>query len=266
MGDKKRMTAKKILKECPSCGASFDEMLAACPYCGSMNVKGAQAEYMNKLENIREDMEDLKAVPIEETKKELKKQTRFVLIVLGIIAGLLLLLVAWEWFFIYREEDRDRQADYIWQQKTFPVLNELYEQEKYEEMMEICYQAYEEDRPISAWEHLEFCSAMELFLDIEETWARELAGETLTNWDYYDLLYAGLRVENYEKSTTFSAQEKEKLAPYVEKIRADFKGRWDFTEEDLALFEKEAEENYGYISYETIEEYVDEWMERNNKQ
>ena len=43
-------TVKKII--CSSCGAEFEDTLPKCPYCGSLNYKGAEAEYLGKLESM----------------------------------------------------------------------------------------------------------------------------------------------------------------------------------------------------------------------
>ena len=106
---------------------------------------------------------------------------------------------------------------------------------------------------------------MEMFLDIEDTWAREQAGEELTKWDYEDLLYMGFRIRNYEDSLSYTEEEKERMAPYIERIRADFETRWQLTNEELKYFEKEAEKNSGYVSYEVVSKYIKEWMERKGK-
>ncbi|MBQ6697103.1 MAG: hypothetical protein IJN16_10415 [Lachnospiraceae bacterium] len=259
------MNEAKKMMQCKSCGAHFDEMLPKCPYCGSMSIKGAEAEYMDKLEDIREDMEDLSAVPIQETKKELKKQTKFVFIIVGVILGLALLLVLVELIFGYRSDKRDRQADYLWQQENFPILDELYEQKNYEELLKRYREAYKEELPIYSWEHSDFLSALELLIDFEDTLKREQTGEELTHWDYEDLLYTGFRVDDYETSTAYTAEEKELLVPYIEMVRKDFESRWQFTEKERKMFEKEAEKNYGYISYDVVEKYVKDWMERNGK-
>ena len=50
-------TVKKII--CSSCGAEFEDTLPKCPYCGSLNYKGAEAEYLGKLESMRQDMHDI---------------------------------------------------------------------------------------------------------------------------------------------------------------------------------------------------------------
>lgn len=258
------MTKKVKLMECKSCGAHFDEMLPACPYCGTTSIKGAQAQYMEKLENIREDMEALTAVAAQETKKALKKQTKFVLLVLGVILGLFLLLVVFE-LVTGASPKRDRQADYAWQQENFPILDELYRQENYEELLKCYEQALLEDAPISVWEHYTFLAALDLLTGVKEILEREQAGEALAKWDYENLLYAGFRVETYGESTAYSAEELEKLKPYIEMVRKDFSTRFSFTQEEQAYFEKEAENNYGLVPYKVIEKYIEEWMEKENQ-
>lgn len=265
MSEGEANASKVKLMECKSCGAHFDEMLPACPYCGTMSIKGAEAEYMDKLEDIREDMEDLIAVPVMETKKALKKQTKFVLIVIGVILGLFLLLVLVELIFGYHAPKRDRQADFAWQQETFPVLDELYEQENYNELLTRYYQAFEEDAPIGAWEHYEFTSALALMADFNYILDEEASGKVLNKYDYRSLLYAGFRVETYAESTAYTEEELERLQPYIERVREDFNTRWNFTREELEYFEKEAEENYGVVPYDAIEDFVEDWMKKEGK-
>jgi len=82
-------------KICESCAGKYDDMLPECPYCGSINYKGAEAEYFNQLEEVREELEDLKEVPVEETKQEFRKQGQFlgkVFLVTVIVLALLILL------------------------------------------------------------------------------------------------------------------------------------------------------------------------------
>ncbi len=258
-------TSKVKLMECKSCGAHFDEMLPACPYCGTMSIKGAQAEYMEKLEDIREDLQDLKAVPVEETKKAVKKQTKFVLIIIGVILGLFLLLVLVEVIFGYKPPKRDAQADFIWQQENYPILDELYEQGKDQELLDKYYEVLAEDAPIYSWEHYEYVSALSLLADFNYILEMEAEGVPLNEYDYTSLLYAGFRVETYEKSTVYTQEELERLQPYIERVREDFNTRWNFTEEETDFFEEAAEKNYGVVPYKVIEEFVEDWMKEEGK-
>ena len=83
-------TVKKII--CSSCGAEFEDTLPKCPYCGSLNYKGAEAEYLGKLESMRQDMQQLEQVPEKELKKKLKKKQKFVIKLLIILAALAAIL------------------------------------------------------------------------------------------------------------------------------------------------------------------------------
>ena len=44
---------------CPNCGASFSEDEPRCPYCGTLNPGGAEIEYLQELEDLKEDTDRL---------------------------------------------------------------------------------------------------------------------------------------------------------------------------------------------------------------
>jgi hypothetical protein len=107
---------KKII--CSSCGAEFEDTLPKCPYCGSLNYKGAEAEYLGKLESMRQDMQQLEQVPEKELKKKLKKKQKFVIKLLIILAALAAILAV----IVFRAqyiEPRDARADYLWEKENF---------------------------------------------------------------------------------------------------------------------------------------------------
>ena len=43
---------------CGNCGAPMGETDAYCPYCGIMNYNGAEKEYFEQLEGIKDKLED----------------------------------------------------------------------------------------------------------------------------------------------------------------------------------------------------------------
>lgn len=259
------MASEVKLMECKSCGAHFDEMLPECPYCGTMSIKGAQKEYMDKLEDIRSDVEDLSAVPAQVTKKELKKQTKIILWALGICGALLLLCVLIEVFFGYKPQERDEKADYLWLQENIPLLEELYEQEQYEELMKKVNDAYENNEPVWQWEHRFFCDYLDFVLKETELLEKEASGQVLENGDYEWLLYLHCRTSQIPESTILTEEEMEKLMPMVEVLNADYEARWHFTAEEQAILDATIQENAGFVDFDTIEVVVKMWMERNNK-
>ena len=87
---------------CVNCGGEFDPHEARCPYCGTMYEPGAEKQYMKKLGDIREDMEDLNSLALSETKSELKAAAKSTLrtIVIIVVAILLLAGVLYLWDFV----------------------------------------------------------------------------------------------------------------------------------------------------------------------
>jgi AraC family transcriptional regulator, L-rhamnose operon regulatory protein RhaS len=186
-------TVKKII--CSSCGAEFEDTLPKCPYCGSLNYKGAEAEYLGKLESMRQDMQQLEQVPEKELKKKLKKKQKFViklLILLAALAAILAVIV----FRVRYIEPRDARADYLWEKENFPILDRLYQEKDLEALMDFYEQAVEENRTIDRWEHSGIFRWLMSCRDAREYLALEQSGETLNEYqqallldDYWMIFY-----------------------------------------------------------------------------
>ncbi len=146
---------------CSSCGAEIDDTMLKCPYCDTMIAAGAEAEYMEKLYDIQEDMEELQEIPLDVVKEEVRHQGRRIgkiMLIVAVIIVAFIALIFWQ----ERKYERDHTADYIWEQENFPVMSELYENQEYEELLEIMENAYEENRSVWNWEYYdEFCEWME---------------------------------------------------------------------------------------------------------
>lgn len=258
------MASNVRLMECKSCAAHFDEMLPACPYCGTASIKGAQAQYMDKLEDIRSDVEELEAMPADVAKKEVWKP--IVIVFVSVFACVALL---WIWFKIDTRPDnepaeRDSKANYTWLQENTPMLDELFEQEEYEQLLEYYEKAVAGGKPIQQWEHYQFCIYLKNYFDVKEILDREAEGEKLSEYDYRSLLYLYYESPWIVESGITSQEERDKLQPYIQMLEEDFETRWHFTQEELNMIEQKKVSD-GYLSMEALESVVEAWMERNNK-
>ena len=139
---------------CESCGALLKDSMARCPYCGTLIPGGAEREYMQKLDSIREDMEELCSVPEQSLKTELRRQGRRMRKIIA-AATVVALLLAGLFVLQNRRYDRDNTADFIWSRENFPRFTELYESGEYDALYELVMQAMDEDRPIWDWEYCE---------------------------------------------------------------------------------------------------------------
>lgn len=245
---------------CKFCAAEFDEMAAKCPYCGSTNYKGAEAEYFEKLEDVRDNMEELEDVPEEEAKKEFRKQGKFlktIFIVLGVLIAIYIGLSIWTDYSIKRDE----KTNFLWRQQNIPAMNELYDQGKYSEMLDIFKGYYEvEDVYILDWEHYDFCALYYYLLNTDETLPWDISDEGLSK-----VGYTGVFFDEWQMMEVLlnhlDENEREVLKEYEDIVRKDLEERFQMSEEDVQAFYNKIQENDGFVSYSMCEEYVDEWYQ-----
>ena len=61
---------------CKNCGAQFQDSLPKCPYCETLHYAGARKEYMEKLEDMKDDLSELHEVVPELYNEQLRTQTK----------------------------------------------------------------------------------------------------------------------------------------------------------------------------------------------
>ncbi|MBQ7933535.1 MAG: hypothetical protein IJ327_01935 [Lachnospiraceae bacterium] len=256
--------AKSNMMICASCGATFEELRPACPYCGTASIKGAEAEYMARLGDVREDLAKLKNVPMEETKQVLKKQGRLAILVI-VIACVVILGIALMGHLLSRTGTQNRPEDYAWQLENFPLLDEMYANEQWEELVDFYDKVREEDKPISHWEHWWFTFRLSGFMYGEEILDKEARGVELVYDTYVLLLYYELCAKYLHLDGGFTEEELQYLEPYTHRLLTDLDGRWKFTEKEKQAIEQNITENYGSVSFDLCEKYVKKWMKEEKK-
>ena len=219
---------------------------------------------MNKLEDVRTDMESLGNVPVQEMKKELKGSLRFIRkVFVGIAIGAVLLILFRMW--VDYEPPRDLQADYLWKQTNYPIMDELYEKRDFENLVAMYREAVEEDYPVYDWEHDYFCGILDDVFYAQAILERVIAGEELRNAYYEDLVYYGWKFDGPYIEEHLSEEEIELVNPYVEDYLKDFYVRWEFTEKERAAFTEHMSEHYGYPSFDLCEDYIKKWKKEQQK-
>lgn len=249
---------------CENCAKEYSEDLVKCPSCDSTNLKGAQKAYLNKLADVRENLEDLEEAPEKLLKDNFKKQSRLiwkVLAALAVLAVLAYLLFLWS----YKRNERDFQAQYLWQQENFPKLDALYEEGKYEELAELYFELLEEENAVLyEWTHYPFlndylsCIWVAEYLNQEDYEAlseADLTGLFTYEWDVKGII---LRKEE------FTENEYKAMEPYIHRSEADFGSRWHMKQEDYDSLYQQLVSNRGtYIRYQDCEDYIKKWIKEN---
>lgn len=152
--------------KCPTCGAGFDIHEPVCPYCGTVNELGNEGQYLKHLDEIESDLSDVQNIPkeamISEAKKAGHKAWPIIVTVLVIAAIVIVALLI-----IRNTQEKNNTERLIklieWQNENFPVLDQMYEEERYDDILTFQNEMY--DTPdydplyMGEWEHTDFLSA-----------------------------------------------------------------------------------------------------------
>lgn len=246
---------------CESCGAEFADNLPKCPYCGTLNYKGAEAEYMEKLQDVQENMEELGNVP-QEAKGAIVKKNKLVLKIILIVAGVCIALnVIISTVLDYRERKRTEREMY-WRLENYPILNDLYDRGEYEKMYEYYRNGEEYGGNMWTWAHRDFCDVYSYLEEAEMLIQEEAAGEEIYQGSYTSLLNAELHLLGLDYAhEELSEDERENLKALAEPVIKDFYDRWNMDEDTLEQVERMLKENDGYLDYSFCSDYVEQWYE-----
>ena len=116
-----------------------------------------------------------------------------------------------------------------------------------------CYYSYEHGEFIHVWEQV-----MEA-LDIMES----IEAGTAYEYQYRELFRT--EIEFYDMNNHSYLMEKDRLilTELCEPLRADLMTRWGLTQEELEEYLDELQENYGYMSSESLDAFMEDWFEEN---
>jgi hypothetical protein len=240
--------SKKKTTHCSSCGGVFDAGLPNCPFCGTMNVAGAEKQYMDRLGDIHDNLRELSDYSAAETGRQARKTWRW------LIWAVVLLLAVGGGIFLHNEMREKaylakEKAEFFWQKEAFPEMEALFETSQYEELLRLYEQYTEEGHSLWDFRYYRFCEYMQNL---------EQAEHSMT--DFTDMgLLKYLLADELEVMAMDTSELPEEAGAYLEQRRApvaeDFWQRFQMNNEDFQLFMNEYKE-LGYISYSECEQYL----------
>lgn len=230
---------------CSACGATYPITNRYCPFCGSVNELGDELEFQNKLEDIREDLEDLEDASEEAIKDEAQSSIRMVgkfvinaAVLVGIIAIITIILT----FYRKRINEKRETKELFWSQNEYEKLDELYEKDDMEALRDYYYDfytyEYDANHSIAGWDHGLIVTAFMDYSDILRT--LELVEKYPENAeDQKAELFAEtakLLETDYEASdynNKLNDKDRDKIAAYKKKAEEILKEYYHLTPDDL---------------------------------
>ena len=213
-------TQMSIIIRCRSCGAEYDGRETKCPWCGTRTDAGAEREYMDKLSDVKEDLESLSGER-GRARKEL----------------------AWE-------KENFPQFNALYQDKRYEELTDLLEEALDQEQPVWNWRHYSFAMALLTLRNAEQCREL-----LEQAEAASASGGDPSeniNVIKADLLFFELRLEKVREIRDLSEEDLAYLGPPADSWAEDRKQRFPMTEEALQEFYQED----WYVDYEKCREYV----------
>lgn len=261
---------------CPNCGAAIYENEAQCPFCGYINISGAEEKFMRDIQKTEDDLSQIPQLQKAEYKKSMTKNSKIIFITVGIAGAIAAILVGLYMLFehvIFSYDEDDAKARMIWERENFPILDEMYAAGDYEGIVEFEYELYdqndENDTSYSVfnWEHYYFINGYRRYQDVEEYISRLDQGEELSNYQAESIVYDCMWFHYREYAIDnqympYTEEEIAKLDEYREITDGYFYGRLGFTQEEVEKLYKDALDDHGTIDMKTCWKYGRKVRER----
>lgn len=242
---------------CKNCGASFPDNLPKCPFCGAFHYAGAQKEYMGKLEDMKEDLDDLQeAVPemyATELKSQAKQVRKIAFVIIGIFAVLILLFFA-STFLLDSSGSRDEKSVLLFTKEAYPIADEYYKAGDYDGLLEFYHTSITENENADfySWEHYPFLTCYENLNLFRES-AAKLNTADFSDFDMQEIFYCYISNRYYQKGYPMNEADLQMVSSFEDEMEAVI--------DDLGLTDEELKEfndllnTSEYPSWKEIEDF-----------
>ncbi len=231
---------------CKNCGANYDETLAKCPYCGTMNKKGAYYQFRKKITGMINGMLGLKDDVHRTVSRTIMLSflRSLILIATVIVMAFVASRFAKVNYYNDREYDEEAYETILWEDENLEKLEEAYQNEDYKTIDKLYY---ENSKVVSNWAHYpSYCLRSRYQSIMQEEKLDKFKLEKVLYFLYYPEYYSG-----YNSAKKIDEEEYEQMKESIITAMSEN----GFPEERLReIYEKHADE-YGYISSYDLEEY-----------
>ncbi len=242
---------------CKNCGAHFDDNLPKCPFCGALHYAGARKEYMEKLEGMKEDLDELhETVPemySNELKSQAKKVRKVVFIIVGIFAALTLLFLISS-FALDSVGSRDAKEVLLFTKEAYPIDDEYYEAGDYEELLQFYYNSIEENENADFydWDHYPFLMCYENITQFRSA-AKHISSGEFSDFDVQEIFYCYISNRSYQKGYPMDETEQKLVSEFEDEMEL-FIDTLKLTEDEQKDFNDLLNSN-DYPSWKDIEAF-----------
>lgn len=258
---------------CPNCGAAIYENEPSCPFCGYINVKGAEEKFLRDVQKTEDNLSQIPEMQKKQLKGLLSRNGKIVIVTIAIVAVLALAGLGYRMFkehVIYANNNYDPKVEMQWERETFPMLDEMYAEGKYDEILDFEYGLYSENKKnktnhtIINWDHFHFITAYGNYATFKRAIELLDSDEQMSEFETQNMVYNGFwfyyRIFD-DSYYMYTDEEVAQLEAYREEVVSDLFARLKFTEEELLAIEGDVLKN-DFLDLDNCFKYAKKVKER----
>lgn len=254
---------------CNNCGAEISYKDAKCSYCGAMNYVGAELKYFKDLNKIKSNLKDLGEVPTHIYKEEMNTQLKKILKIFVVGLSILILIIAgMKLYDKWKESSEnayfaDAKEQLLWDKENFPMLNQWYEDEEYEKLLDYLEALFDTKSKFSYtnWPHTDFLWIYGDYQSAKMVMERVEDAEEYSKYERIVALGGALKITFNLEHEGLDEEELTRAKAFIPDMEKLLYEKFKFTKEEaLQLYEEVTVE--GYVYFDKIEKYVVDTMEQ----
>lgn len=261
-----------MVYNCPNCGAEIKKSESKCPYCGFINEEGAEKKYMDRLYDLRDDLDTVDEQAAAGYGKSFGRPLKIIAITITVLIIITVAAAVISSAFKVKEREtdpgksNDMLEEMTWKKEAFSEFDSLYEQGEYEKMCEAVFSKDTANHNTHEWKHYWFATIYNDYLltkeDLEridkEGWSQYDAGNIFyrCSFCHYEQLYKN------KYSNSLTDEEVEKLKPVIAYMNDVLHERLGFTDEDMEALKDELIGKYDTLLYDNCTRVGKEHMAR----
>ena len=256
---------------CNNCGGSFDEKETKCPYCGMIYEVGAEKAYHEKLETIRQELDQVDDIVVTDLKSELKQFFLVFAVTIVIVFGIGL-LINHNRVVSNEEEQKEKTSkmmdeldEFLKGRERYSEWEALYEKGEYEAMYRLVSKETTLINPPVNWKYYQFYNTYRYGADLTEMLTQAKKRDTIGSYELsqslYNLfnMYGMVYCDDSYANLKLSHKQKEILGEIYSGLKAEALSVFQMTEEDYEkLCQKAVGDRYTYVSHTICEEIAKE--------
>ncbi len=234
---------------CKNCGAVFNDNLEKCPYCGTMNPKGAYGAFRNTFAGMIDNMLGLRDAADRTVSRMILSSILRSLLMIAVIIGLAFLFAQGARVDYYSDPEYDQEAleTIEWEDENLEKLDEAYEKNDFKTIRTLYA---ENSQSVRRWPHYADYILKEKYQDL-------LDSEYFSYYTLQNVLYFLYFPEYYTYLPDLENVDVEQYESMRQSLLKMMEER-GYTEAELADIYAKHADSYGYTNVSDLEAYVKE--------